>query len=571
MNTKIASLTIVAVHALAACSSSPHGRSDATAIDAAADAASDAAVLDASSALDGSAGLDGAVVDTGPPEDSPITARFMPLVDAVHAEMAQLGAPGVAVLVLEHGQVTFAHGFGTKDPAGGDPVHATTLFRIGSVTKMLTTCGLLQFVANGQLNLDHPITEPLPDFNFATNAMWAPSIELKHLLTHASGIVDYLTIDVPAAEKTDAALSSFLTGDFTRLAYLMDPAGSMWNYSNPNFMLAGLILERKAGQSYRQAMRDRVFAPLGMDRTFFLASEVLADGDFAKGKSSTATTTPTIDPSSYDNPWARPAGYAWSSVYDLAKFVLFLSRGNDAVLPTSLRMAMQSPQIDTDLYLHLVSYGYALEVWGGVSLGRSFYHTTVVTHGGDIPGYAADVYYLPESDFGFISLASADAAHFLNSFVVGALTLATLTSSSAPPVANLDPSTFDQFAGVYQDDFNVGRIVVAKVGNTLTATIPALATHSIPYEHLLVPLVDDNFALTIEGQELDVTFIRDAQGHPAYFRTRPFVGRRVSMFQSHESLSAQTFDPQRFRALLRASRAPDRFRALSRVPGAIQR
>ena len=90
-----------------------------------------------------------------PPEgDLPIDSRFQPLVDQIQMEQAQLGAPGVAVLVMENGTITFAHGFGLKNPDAADKVDAGTLFRIGSVTKMLTTTGLLELVASGQVGLD---------------------------------------------------------------------------------------------------------------------------------------------------------------------------------------------------------------------------------------------------------------------------------------------------------------------------------------------------------------------------------------------------------------------------------
>ena len=113
----------------------------------------------------------------------------------------------------------------------------------------------------------------------------------------------------------------------------MDPPGTFYNYANPNFDLAGLALERAGGVSYRQAVADRVLSPLGMTRTFFLPSEVIADGDFSDGASTTATGDPwDVKPDSYDNAWLRPAGYAFSSVLDYAKFIQFLYAGNASVL-----------------------------------------------------------------------------------------------------------------------------------------------------------------------------------------------------------------------------------------------
>lgn len=91
-------------------------------------------------------------------------------------------------------------------------------------------------------------------------------------------------------------------------------------------------------------MRERVFAPLGMTRTFFRPSEVEADGDFAWGKSS-YDPSGVIAPDTYENPWARPAGYAFSSVRDLADFARFLLQGQDDVLGSAQRQAMMSPRV----------------------------------------------------------------------------------------------------------------------------------------------------------------------------------------------------------------------------------
>lgn len=156
-----------------------------------------------------------------------------------------------AIAVVEDGEITFARGFGSKHPTMMDPVRATTLFRIGSVTKVLTAAVLLQQVAEGRVSLDDPITTPLPTFAFDDDPSWAPSILIRHLLTHASGVVDYGTAEVPPDQQADGALETFLLGEFGRIAYLMAPSGRMWNYSNPNFCLAGLVAQQVSGTSYR--------------------------------------------------------------------------------------------------------------------------------------------------------------------------------------------------------------------------------------------------------------------------------------------------------------------------------
>ena len=119
---------------------------------------------------------------------SEVPQRFAPLAQAVEAERIALGAAGVAVAIVENGQVTFAKGFGSKNPtaAAGPQVEPTTLFRIGSTQKALTAIALLQTVQAGAVDLDRPITSYLPTFHLAQTPEPVSQITARHLLTHTS-------------------------------------------------------------------------------------------------------------------------------------------------------------------------------------------------------------------------------------------------------------------------------------------------------------------------------------------------------------------------------------------------
>lgn len=458
--------------------------------------------------------------------------RFAPLRAAIAAEQESLGASGVAVAVLEDGEVTFAQGYGTKAPDGGDAVSPSTLFRVGSVNKMLTATALLQQVAQGKVDLDAPVNAYVPAFHFTGDPAWAPSITVRHLLTHASGMVDYLEVDVPAAQQTDAALAEFMTNDFAELAYLMVPAGTFYNYSNPNFYMAGLVAETVSGTPYRTLLTEDVFAPLGMDRTYFLPADVLADGDYAIGHTTYPGLSNQVKPDSYENAWARPAGYASSSVLDLAKFVQFLEDGNDAVLPADLRAEMQSEVLGTNEFLDYIHYGHGLFVLNHAFLGSpdEVYPLTIVSHGGDIPGFAADVFYVPSLRFGFVALANADGAHFVQSFVTALQTLTTLPEPEPAPDLTISDASLASYAGAYYEDFGYGDITIAKSGSSLTISMPVLDQAGIPYDPTLVPIAPDNFYFLVQGVPLPLTFFRDDLGITRYLRTRVFVGVRVDAF-----------------------------------------
>jgi CubicO group peptidase (beta-lactamase class C family) len=458
---------------------------------------------------------------------APVDPRFEPLIAAIEAEIVERGAPGAAVAVIEGGQVTFSRGFGTKSEDGSDPVLPTTLFRIGSVNKVLTATALLKEVESGDLDLDAAAIEYVPDFELG-EPTWAPQIDLRHLLTHSSGMSDFLDIDAPAAQQNDEALESYLTGSaFANNVYLMNPSGAFWNYSNPNFYLAGLVTEKATGSFYRANMKAAVFDPLGMNRTFFLGDEVLADGDYALGKTAGfAGIENPVTPDGYENAWGRPAGYASSNVLDMAKFVTFLMDGNDAVLSDATRAELSAKQIDTHTFFDLQSYGFGLFIDDFAVAGGAWYDVQVISHGGDIPGFAADIMYVPSTGFGLVTLANADGAHLRDSTAVALTTLANLPAPSEPPDLDIDPADFEAYVGSYADDFNVGEVVITLDGDDLVIDMPDLDAAGIPYDSVLDPLDPANFILAVQGSYLQLTFLEPVDGFTRYLRSRAFVGIR---------------------------------------------
>jgi CubicO group peptidase (beta-lactamase class C family) len=476
----------------------------------------------------GDAGDDGGAADASL-DDPPIPAKYQAFATAFDAERQKLGASGAAVAILEKGQLTFFHGFGTKGPNSTDPVRARTLFRIGSMTKALTATTFMTLVAQGKADPATTIVAAAPGVDLSSSCpACAQTLTLDLLMSHQSGLYDYIALDGPTA---DSELSTFLSSTtFAGNDYFMDPSGTFWNYSNPNFYLVGFAAEHAAGVPYRQAVADRVLGPLGMTRTFFLPSDVTADGDFTDGSSTDTTGKPwDVNPASYDNGWARPAGFAFSSVLDYARFVQFLYAGNAAVLPDAQRTKMMTPAVSLDEVGSIAQYGYGLFLDQGFALGSSYYPTALVSHGGDINGFASDFYLVPSTGFGIVTFANADAAHFGTSLVDAFQSFGDLPAPAAVPAAYTpDPASYPQLAGTYADPQNVGNIVVSVSAGTVGVSMPALDTASIPYDKTLTPLSLDNFSFNVQGQPVEVTFVKGSSGAYQWFRTRFFVGDLIA-------------------------------------------
>ena len=301
-----------------------------------------------------------------PSANPPIPPRYRAFAAAYAAELQSLGAPGGSVAILEHGEVTFAHGFGTKGPNSTAPVDARTLFRAGSMGKALTATTFLQLVDEGKASVDQKLVDIVP--SVALTGPFAQELSMRQLLDQSSGLFDFTNFSLNPAVDTvicptdNGALHAFVGGKlFAENEYFMSPPGALWAYDNTNYVLVGAAIKNLTGLPYTDAMQRRLFAPLGMDRTFYLPSQVLADGDYSDGLSTNADGSPwDVTPDAYDCGWFRPAGFEFTSAVDYAKFVQFLYAGNTAVLSDASWRAMQAPQVDTFTFGRDSNYGYGL-------------------------------------------------------------------------------------------------------------------------------------------------------------------------------------------------------------------
>ncbi len=488
------------------------------------DGGGDAALGDAAS-VDG--GVDGAAV-----------AAYELIEQRFQMQMIEGEVAGAAFAIVEGGEVTHAVGFGRKHPDQPGAVEPTTLFRVASVTKMMTTVGLLQQVEGGGVALDDSIVDHLGGFAFdseatATGSAMAATtadITVEQLLTHSSGIVDHLTVDATALYRDATALHDYTYDVFTAVGGFWVEPGRVFNYTNPGFILAGLIIEQASGELYGPYMSEKVLVPLGMERTFFDPAVVVADGDYATGEIKSdywAARYPSrrVAPDTYDNPWGWPAGFAFSSVLDLGQFVRFLSDGDDGVLADGLLEDMKTPRVNTHWAGDIGYYGYGLMIQQGFFVGEAFYDLTLLSHAGALVGFSSELFYVPACDLGFVTLANSDGAYFSQSLEVVLQTLCDLPAPVAAPELEADPVDLPDFVGTYHEPWHLGDMIVTQDATALYVEIPGLVMFA-DYEPLLLPYAKDSFILEM-GYSYNVTFVRGPGSQVELLRTRGFVGQRI--------------------------------------------
>lgn len=475
--------------------------------------------------------------DTGDRTDRPWDARFDATASAFLEQLEELGAPGVSVAIVENGAVTFSQGFGSRHPEENTSPDGATLYRIGSVTKMMSAVSLLQQIEASNSSFTEPIATLMPDLTFSTAPSRHEEIQLQHLLTHQGGFYDWTPISGSAEPEF---METFIETTFALNAPFIAPAGAFFNYSNPNFMLAGYAAQRLDGQRfYTELMMEDVFKPLGMDRTYFYADEVLNDNNYASGATIdwTGETTEAriATPSAYDHGAMRPAGFAWSSAEQLALFANFLMQGDTTVLSETSRLAMTGDQIDTLMYPDFQHYGYGIFVNKGFNGNEGYYPTQVWQHGGAIFGYSAQLFIVPDHKFAIAVLSNTDGAYFNAAIATAAESIISELPTPQPfPDPQVNFADFERYVGTYIDPNNVGVLSIGLTDGVLTVDAPTLEQYGYKVGPSLNPTSKDNFQLFINDQPYLITFIDKEDGTPSYYlRNRIFVATRDATFNPH--------------------------------------
>jgi len=326
---------------------------------------------------------------TAPP--APAAARAAAASDivadaALAAKIDELAArndipiAGGSVAVARVDRIVVAKGYGRARLDTATPATAATIYRIGSLTKQFTAALVLQQVAEGRLGLDDPLTKYLPDYPMPTGGR---TVRLRHLLTHTSGIHNYTEGDYVTRRATLALTPEALVASFRDAPFEFEP-GTRWAYSNSNYVVLGLILERVTGKRYADLLAERITRPLGLTSTFYCGNQPTRPEEAAGYRVLAGRIVPAL-PIDMSTPFA--AGGICSSVVDLVRWAYALRTGR--VVPAALYAEMTTPATLADG--KRVPYGFGLaivELDGRLRVG----------HGGGIHGFVSHLLTFPADD-----------------------------------------------------------------------------------------------------------------------------------------------------------------------------
>jgi len=320
------------------------------------------------------------------------------LKEAIKYEVEAKQIPAFSIALIDGENQVWAEGFGFQDTEQNVPATAATVYRVGSVSKLFTDIAVMQLVEQGKLDLDAPVQTYLPQFSPKSKSD-AP-ITLRRLMSHRSGLVrespvgNYFDPEEPTLDQTVASLNE------TRLVYEPD---TKTKYSNAAVAVVGAVLESQLEISHPEQVKQTILDPLGMSNSSFVATgaiePLLATGWMH-----------TYDARRFEAPTfllgTGPAGNLYSSVSDLAKFLICLL--NDAktstgsILKSETLRLMTTPIEGANGEAEAFGLGFQVHELDGF---------TKIGHGGAVYGFSTQVEALPQRRLGVAAASSLDGSN----------------------------------------------------------------------------------------------------------------------------------------------------------------
>ncbi|MFD7437240.1 serine hydrolase domain-containing protein [Streptomyces sp. NPDC059861] len=306
------------------------------------------------------------------------------------------GVPGVTATVKD-GHRTWRATEGVGNLRTGQPRSAADRYRVGSITKTFVATVLLQLDAEGRLSLDDTVEKWLPGA-VRGNGHDGRKIALRQLLNHTSGVFDYTSDE--EFGRTYFLKDGFLAhrydtkkpAELVAVAMAHEPdfaPGTSWSYSNTNYVLAGMVIEKATGRQYGAEIRDRIIEPLHLHATSVPGTRaaVPQPSSRAYGKLAQTATGPTYDVTRLNPSMAYAAGEMISDSSDLNRFYRALLGGK--LLPPRQLKAMKTtvridgaPNAAYGLGLMDRKLSCGVHVWG---------------HGGGIHGSSSEAVTTPDA------------------------------------------------------------------------------------------------------------------------------------------------------------------------------
>jgi CubicO group peptidase (beta-lactamase class C family) len=324
--------------------------------------------------------------------------------------------PGMAIAVVKDDSLVFAKGYGVIEMGKPAPATEHTRFAIGSTTKAMTVASLAMLVDEGKLKWDDRVIDYFPDFQLY-DAYATRELTVRDLLTHRTGL--------PGTDLLwGVAENQYPLPEMMRRLRYVKPSSSFrsqWEYQNVMYAIAGGLVAKISGMPWETFVRTRIFAPLGMNESIPLVTEVIGKPNVAVPHADVHDTVRVVPMRTTDA--IAPAGSVYSSVSDMSKWMRFMLDsgrvGDKRLIKPATFREIVAPEIRAPEAEYpalelaqpkLFSYalGWFVEEYNG---------ETVWMHTGSIDGMCAIIALMPSRRVGVYVLENLDHAELRHALI----------------------------------------------------------------------------------------------------------------------------------------------------------
>jgi len=335
-----------------------------------------------------------------------VPAQYVPRVpddleQFVQARMQNWKVPGIAIAVVQSGQVIYSHGFGLRDVKGNLPVTTKTIFAIGSISKSFTSLSMAILNDEGKLDWDKPVRQYLPEFQMY-DPVASERTTPRDLISHRVGMAGHDLVWYS---------SDFSREDLVRrLRFLQSDHDfrSGYHYNNLLVATAGYMLGRIAGGSWEDFVHQHIFEPLQMNSSNFSVLDSQRSSDFAQPYHKDEHTGAVSQIPFHPINTIGPAGSINSNVEDMARYAIFqLGKGKvgDCQLVSEANLKLNhTPQVPMPQGSPSKEIGFRSYAMGWVI--SSYRGHRLWWHNGGIDGFYALLTLLPDENFGVVILTN---------------------------------------------------------------------------------------------------------------------------------------------------------------------
>jgi CubicO group peptidase (beta-lactamase class C family) len=392
--------------------------------------------------------------------------------------LARGNVAGAVVTIVKDGQILVAKGFGYSDVKAKKPVDPwTTMFRPGSVSKLVTWTAMMQLVEAGKLDLDADVNKYL-DFKIPDRP--DGPIKVRHVMTHTPGFEEQIKSLIVADPSLLIPLSQYAK-EYTPIRIFA--AGSTPAYSNYATALGGHIVERVSGQSFDDYVDEHIFKPLGMQHATFRQPLPKAfEADMSNGYA-----VASEDPKPYELVIPAPAGSLAASGADMARFMIAHLNGGEfegkRILSQATADLMHGTPTTMIPPLNRMVLGFYEQNYNG---------HRVISHGGDTQFMHSYLHLFLDDHVGlFVSVNSVGkegAAGAIRGQLFEQFADRYFPSTAAPlPTAPTAAEHARQVAGIYQGSRRPDRSFLAMLGYLQPIKIVANPDNTISLSILMTP------------------------------------------------------------------------------------